>query len=99
MKIISSGTFCADDHSVIFACLNCGCKFKAAPDEYYQDSSSWNDTISANYTIYSYPKYHANCPECQKMCHESGKKQDNNYYVTCDGASISSTSEVSNAGT
>ena len=98
MKIISSGTLCSNDNSVIFTCPNCGCKFKMEQDEYYMDSSwSCGDSITVNYTIYNYTRYHANCPECHKMCHESGKNSSP-YYVTCDGTS-NSLNEVSSADT
>ena len=95
MEIISSGKNKVKDGSVIFTCPNCGCKFRAAPDEYYQDSSWYGDGLTVTYTFtntYSV-RYHANCPECHKMCMESEERGNNYWYsVTCDGNTISSDS-------
>lgn len=93
MEIISSGKNKAKDGSVIFTCPNCGCKFKADPTEYYQDSSWANGGISTTYTFTNTytVKYHANCPECHRMCLETEDKGNNYWYsVTCDGNTISS---------
>ena len=36
-------------------------------------------------------RYHANCPECHKMCLEKEERENNYWYsVTCDGNTISS---------
>ena len=77
MKIIESGKFAKDSESVIFTCPNCGCKFRAKTDEYYQDTSWWSGdsiTLTATCTSCYKVRNHANCPECHKMCHESVMK-------------------------
>ena len=93
MKIISSGTHKVSDGSVIFTCPHCGCKFSASPDEYYQDTSWYNGNLYTTYTFtntYSI-RYHANCPECYKMCLETEERNNNFWYsVTCDDKTISS---------
>jgi len=93
MEIISSGKNKIKDGSVIFTCPNCGCKFRAAPDEYYQDSSWGNGCISTTYTFtntYSV-RYHANCPDCHKMCLEKEERENKYWYsVTCGDNTISS---------
>ena len=71
MEIITSGNRMKNDGSVIFDCLNCGCRFSAKPDEYHQESS-WHDS-GITYTVYTYSnfyktRYYANCPECHRMC-------------------------------
>ena len=90
MKIISSGKNKVSDGSVIFTCPHCGCKFSASPDEYYQDSSWGNLSVSTTTNTYSV-RYHANCPECHKMCLKTEERENNYWYsVTCDGNAISS---------
>ena len=93
MEIISSGKNKVKDGSVIFTCPNCGCKFRADPTEYYQDSLWSNGLTSTTYTLTSTytVKYHANCPECHRMCLESEDRGNNYWYsVTCDGKTMSS---------
>ena len=76
MKIISKGKF-SSDGSITFTCPRCGCMFSMASDEYYVDNVPWATNIS----FITYKYYHANCPECHKMCRES-KDDDMCTYTT-----------------
>jgi len=89
MEIISRGKNAYDDGSVVFTCPKCGCKFRAHPDEYYKDSSYYSDSgtfLTYSFTHHCTVWYHANCPECHKMCVESRDEGNTYYYtVSCDG--------------
>ncbi len=89
MRIISNGKLFEDSKCVIFTCPNCGCKFSAADDEYYRDTT-WNQSQSLTYTFTNIFKvlYHANCPECHKMCSVSRESESAFYTVTCGGKTI-----------
>ena len=88
MKIISSGKL-FPDNTVIFTCSKCGCKFSASPDEYYEESKLY-DTLSVTYTISNKTRrhFHANCPECHKMCYEYIDTDNNNIYTTATATPV-----------
>ena len=87
MKIISSGKS-ANDKSVIFKCDKCGCRFRAEEDEYYESSSLDNISHLTYYAATHFKYFHANCPECHKMCVELKEEPWHNItttYCNCQG--------------
>jgi len=66
MNILKHGTK-DNKNKKTFTCGKCGCRFEAAQDEYWTDTSSiWNENIT--YNAVTTKKSITCCPECHKIC-------------------------------